>query len=186
MEDDLKNVMRIIDKHADKMPDGDYLELCNTMRDIYQAESDNTAETISARSLFPEGIPLEDLDIDNESRLHFYTNYENMMRCMDVQIKEDEIKMLDKAIKKIKMLRRMTPNVVSDALKHHYEVHFIYLDDYTADTFEAMVGTKDQLINICKSYMEMENRFRSLFRRNLNMRCVKIAEEIDMIRQGFI
>lgn len=186
MEDDLKNVMRIIDKHADKMPDGDYLELCNTMRDIYRAESDSTDETISARSLFPEGIPLEDLDIDNESRLHFYTNYENMMRCMDVQIKEDEIKMLDKAIKKIKMLRRMTPNVVSDALKHHYEVHFIYLDDYTADTFEAMVGTKDQLINICKSYMEMENRFRSLFRRNLNMRCVKIAEEIDMIRQGFI
>ena len=186
MEDDLKNVMRIIDKHSDKMPDGDYLELCNTMRDIYKSETENSTETISARSLFPEGMILEDLGIDDEARLHFHTAYENRMRYTDIHIKENEIKMLDKAIKNVKMLRRVTPNVVSEALKHHYETHFIYLDDYTAETFEAMVGSKSELMTICKAYMEVENMFRSLFIRNLNMRCVKIAEEIEMVRQGFI
>ena len=51
MEDDLKNLMRIIDKNSDKMPDGDYLELCNIMRDMYRAEADDETEPISARSL---------------------------------------------------------------------------------------------------------------------------------------
>ena len=47
-----KNLMRIIDKNSDKMPDGDYLELCNIMRDMYRAEADDETEPISARSLF--------------------------------------------------------------------------------------------------------------------------------------
>jgi len=34
--------------------------------------------------------------------------------------------------------------------------------------------------------MEMQNRFKSMYRRNLNLRCVKIGEEIHLIRQGFI
>ena len=109
-----------------------------------------------------------------------------MMRSTDIQLKEDEIKLLDKKIRGIKMLRRMTPAIMREAIKHYYEVHFIYLDDYTAETFEAMVGTRDQLMNICRSYMEMQNRFKSMYRRNLNLRCVKIGEEIHLIRQGFI
>lgn len=186
MEDDLKNAMRIIDKHSDKMPDGDYLELCNIMRDMYRAEADDETEPISARSLFPEGLTLEDIAVDNDTRLHYYTDCENMMRSTDIQLKEDEIKLLDKKIRGIKMLRRMTPTIMREAIKHYYEVHFIYLDDYTAETFEAMVGTRDQLMNICRSYMEMQNRFKSMYRRNLNLRCVKIGEEIHLIRQGFI
>jgi len=186
MEDDLKNAMRIIDKHSDKMPDGDYLELCNIMRDMYQAETYDETDPISARSLFPEGLTLEDIAVDNETRIHYYTDCENMMRSMDIQVKEDEMKMLNKKIKNIKMLRRVTPTIMYEAIKHHYEVHFIYIDDYTAETFEALVGTREQLMNICRSYMEMQNRFKSLYRRNLNLRCVKVGEEIELVRQGFI
>ena len=94
------------------MPDGDYLELCNIMRDMYRGEVDDETEPVSARSLFPEGLILEDIAVDNDTRLHYYTDCENMMRSTDIQLKEDEIKLLDKKIRGIKMLRRMTPAIM--------------------------------------------------------------------------
>ena len=34
--DDLRNVMRVIDQNSDKLPEGDYLELCNLLRNVFR------------------------------------------------------------------------------------------------------------------------------------------------------
>lgn len=186
MEDDLKHAMQIIDKHADKMPDGDYLELCNVMRDIYKSEVETITENITGRSIFPEGMMIDDVELDDESIRHFQNVYENAMRAFDVQLKEMEIKMIDKMIKNIKIIRRVTPKIRARALHHYYESHNIYLDDYTDETFERLVGDKHELKSICNGYVSTENRYRRTVVRDLHRRCAKICEEIELVRQGFI
>jgi hypothetical protein len=186
MEDDLKHAMQIIDKHADKMPDGDYLELCNVMRDIYKSEVETITENITGRSIFPEGMMIDDVELDVDSIHHFQNVYENAMRAFDVQLKEMEIKMIDKMIKNIKIIRRITPKIRARALHHYYESHNIYLDDYTDETFERLVGDKRELKSICNGYVSTENRYRRTLVRDLHRRCAKICEEIELVRQGFI
>jgi len=186
MEDDLKHAMQIIDKHADKMPDGDYLELCNVMRDIYKNEVETITDTITGRSIFPEGMLIDNIELDDESVRHFQNVYENSMRAFDVQLKEMEIKMIDKLIKNIKTIRRITPKIRTRALHHYYESHNIYIDDYTTETFEALVGDKHELRSICNGYIATENAYRRTVVRDLHRRCAKICEEIELVRQGFI
>lgn len=186
MNDDLKNAMRIIDKISDKIPEGDYLDLCNIMRDLYNRDDYDTELTVNARSLFPEPIFIDDIYLDDESISHFQTVYENSMRYVDVQAKENEIKMIDKMIKRIKLLHRMTPSVVRQAIRHYYESHGIYIYDYTPEMFESLVGDKHELRTICLGYMNTENTYRNTLIRNLQRRCAHITQEIDMVRQGFI
>ena len=187
MNDDLKNAMRIIDKNSDKIPEGDYLDLCNIMRDLYNKDDDSDTEpSVTARSLFPEPIFIDDIHLDDESISHFHTIYENNMRCVDVQVKKYEIKMIDKMIKRIKLLHRMTPSVVKQAIRHYYESHSIYIYDYSPEMFESLIGNKHELRSICLGYMNTENTYRHTLIRNLQRRCTRISEEIDLVRQGFI
>jgi hypothetical protein len=108
------------------------------------------------------------------------------MRAFDVQLKEMEIKMIDKLIKNIKTIRRITPKIRTRALHHYYESHNIYIDDYTTETFEALVGDKHELRSICNGYIATENAYRRTLVRDLHRRCAKICEEIELVRQGFI
>ena len=70
MNDDLRKVMCIIDKNSDKLPEGDYLELCNTMRDMYMTSVPESQRI--ARSVFEEGISLEDLYLTEDEMHYFY------------------------------------------------------------------------------------------------------------------
>lgn len=187
MDDFLKNAMQIIDKHSDKIPEGDYLKLCNILRDVYNRDaSDDEMQSITARSLFPESIFIDDMNLDDQMISHFQMMYENAIRCVDVQLKENEIKMIDKMIKRIKPIRRLTPSVVEKAIRLYYESHSIHVYDYTKDTFEAIIGDKDELRSICLGYMNTENRYRNTLIQNLYERCAHINEEIAMVRQGYI
>ena len=106
MNDELKTVMRLIDKNSDKLPEGDYLELCNTMRDIYRGYAPEPP--IIARSVFEEGISLEDVELGEDELRYFYEHYEHRMRTIDVRLKRAELDMINKIIKESAPIRRIT------------------------------------------------------------------------------
>jgi hypothetical protein len=186
MEDELMKAMRIIDKHSDKMPEGDYLSLCNIMRDVYKGATPDTPEPVGARSVFPEAILVDDVELDDESVMYFQTHYENKMRCVDIDIKQAEMKIIDNIIKNTKIIQKTTTSVMRLAIRYYCESHNLYLDDYSAEEYLTYLGTRRDLDSICRSFIATENRYRNTLIRDLHRRWTSISDEIDLIRRGYI
>jgi hypothetical protein len=187
MEEDLKNAMRIIDKYSDKIPEGDYLELCNSMRDAYNQHEMQQTQNYVARSIFPENLHINDVRVDDEESLvYFYEVFEERMRKIDVTLKRQEMRSITRIVHGLPPLRRRTNKITEEVIRHFCNIHNVEIPEYTAECFEEFIAPKDQLDKLCFDYMNTENKFREMLIRDLNTRHGELGLDIDVINGGVI
>lgn len=93
----IKKIMTLIDDHSDELPEGDYLEICNKLRDMFLNRYDRPNRR--TRTL-PRTLQLNPMDMIYE-------------RCM-VLVRER--KKLKRSFKDVKIRRRVTSRVKREAL----------------------------------------------------------------------
>lgn len=184
MNDDLKTVMRLIDKNSDKLPEGDYLELCNTMRDIYRGYTPEPPRI--GRSVFEEGISLEDVVLGEEELRYFYEHYEHRMRTIDIRLKRAELDMINKIIKESAPIRRITKKVQTQVIDHFCKINELNLPENTIECFNTHTNDWSEIEDLCPGYVSTENKFNEFIIRDLNTRARELSGEMEMICDGFI
>jgi len=184
MNDELKTVMRLIDKNSDKLPEGDYLELCNTMRDIYRGYTPEPPRI--ARSVFEEGISLEDVELGEDELRYFYEHYEHRMRTIDVRLKRAELDMINKIIKESAPIRRITKKVQTQVIDHFCKINELNLPENTIECFNTYTSAWSEIEDLCPGYVSTENKFNEFIIRDLNTRARELSGEMGLIGDGFI
>ena len=72
--EDLQNAMRVIDDNSDKLPEGDYLKLCNYLKNVYKQEAKKDINTLVDYDTFNINVPGQDDQVLD----YFYDHYYQM------------------------------------------------------------------------------------------------------------
>jgi hypothetical protein len=184
--EDLRAVMQIIDKNSPSLPEGDYLELCNRMKNLYKVKG-------GYRTLFNYDNPIINPNavVHGDAVVYFEDYYYDAALVLDKHYLGMQMEYLLSEKDMYKPLKRMTKSVKRDAIIHYCNLHNILLDEYTEENLKVyhneygfILGDEnvsfDQSIKqMYKSYVFIENEFRYNTRRLIEKRIERIEALID-------
>jgi len=180
--EELRNVMRVIDENSHRLPEGDYLTMCNLMRKIYNHKQSEEWTTLVDYELFDVYTPNESDDVLDHFHDYFYNisiNNEETYLRIQIEYLQDEL-INNKPIK------RVTNYVKHNAIKQYCEInHFIlnrydeehlrqYMDEQQCDIGPAGTPFKKGVKTIYKSYIAIENTYRELYCEAIKKRIRKL------------
>jgi len=187
--EDLRNVMRLIDIHNDKIPEGDYLELCNSLHNVFKERETRDMSTLVNYEQFNIVIP----DVSGEILDHFYDHYYNVLLEYERDFLIAQRLYLNNELDTNRPIQRISKTIKNRAIAHYCHLHSIHLDLYDAEHLKRYhdennydigeSGTKFEtgLAMMYKSYMAVENDFRSTYCHALRDRLDKINAWIDKL-----
>jgi hypothetical protein len=175
--DKLRRIMRIVDEHSHKIPEGDYLELCNVMRDLYQEKDDDDRASSSVFS----GFTVEEIGIEAEASEYFQDVFEERINDMDILLKQNEMDRIKKLIYELRPVRRITTKIKRDVIRHFANINQIVLPENTIEYFELYMNHDFNLKQMCRNYIDIENEFRRMSIEDLNYRYRELQSQIDRI-----
>lgn len=188
--DELQNVMRIIDSNSDKLPEGDYLELCNSLGKVYKQKEKP-----------PFIFDYEPFNLIIRSRNPLLETY-FYDYCYDeaIQMDYDYLKYieayLEEEISRNTPLIRITKNIKREAIYHHCKMNNIILEEYTIENLKKYseennidigegIKPYEKLVrSMCKTYMYVENQMRAKYIIQVREKLKKIhgwLEDLDEI-----
>ena len=167
--EDLKNVMQIIDQNSDKLPEGDYLELCNLLRSIFRKEERRIVNTTFDYDNFDIHIPGQHPHVTD----YFYDNYFTTSLNHDRHFLRHQIWYLESELENNRPLQRISKYVKEDAIIHYCSMNDIHIDRYNEEclkeykinngTYTDDTTFKKYIYAICKGYMQIENIYRAMY-----------------------
>jgi hypothetical protein len=186
--DDLKNVMRVIDKNSDKLPEGDYLELCNLLRNVFRNQERKEMNNLFDYENFHIHVNGQSDDVlDYFYDIYFQTSLDN--ECMFLK---SQMTYLESELEIYRPIQRISKNVKLDAIRHYCSLNKISIRHYTPDTFREYqmqnnLYTDEKkfqkgLRNICKGFIHMENTYRTMYRGIIMDRIEKIEGWMEEIQ----
>jgi hypothetical protein len=183
--EDLRDAMRIIDENSDKLSEGDYLKLCNSLKNVYRCEERKDLDNLIDFESFNLYVPGEnDEFLDYFDTFYYQTSLDNEQLFLKTQMNY-----LESELEIHRPIRRTTKTITSDALRHYCYMNNITLTQYTPELFknyQILHNTyisegkfKKGLQNICKSFIRVENTYRNLARGAIMDRIEKIERWIE-------
>jgi len=192
----LLKVQSILDGNSSKFKDGEYLEVCNLLRDVFKSKTQssnlitpNTTRDFSGvlRTRITENR-LANFGIPREAVIrHFQNDYIYKFLVIKGENIESEYYRLEQLIDKIKFLNRRSPWVKNQTVKHWAAMNKVHLPDYTPKELRnylasngLTIGEPEQSFeyafkNLCNIFMEVENLHREAYKDRLMQR----MDELD-------
>ena len=170
--------MRIIDEHADKLPEGAYLEVCNHLQHAYRERTKRDMATIVDYENFD--ILLDDQPDDVLD--HFYDYYYNISLMNEESFLLAQKRYLHAELDSNEPVRRTTKSIKIEAIKQYCILHNIVLDHYDEEHLRMYLdqsgcdlgdpGTSFEkgLKNMYKSYIALENNYRLTYSSSIKRR----------------
>ena len=197
----LLKVQSILDGNSSKFKDGEYLEVCNLLRDVFKSKpqssnliTPNTTRDFSGvlRTRITENR-LANFGIPREAVIrHFQNDYIYKFLVIKGENIESEYYRLEQLIDKIKFLNRRSPWVKNQTVKHWAAMNKVHLPDYTPKELRnylasngLTIGEPEQSFeyafkNLCNIFMEVENLHREAYKDRLMQR----MDELDDAEEG--
>ena len=197
----LLKVQSILDGNSSKFKDGEYLEVCNLLRDVFKSKTQssnlitpNTTRDFSGvlRTRITENR-LANFGIPREAVIrHFQNDYIYKFLVIKGENIESEYYRLEQLIDKIKFLNRRSPWVKNQTVKHRAAMNKVHLPDYTPKELRnylasngLTIGEPEQSFeyafkNLCNIFMEVENLHREAYKDRLMQR----MDELDDAEEG--
>jgi hypothetical protein len=170
--DELLEVMQIIDRNSDKLPEGDYLEICNHLKKVFSKRSDPEFFFDYENFEIPVMGPTEDI------HEYFYNYYMNQALGLDSEYLSGQIDYLRKEFTQMEPLKRKTKHVKDIAVKHYCLSNNLIPEEHTP---ESLGLTNEDVVSMTKSYMDIENSFRDKYRRIIERRLDSLEEAEDKL-----
>jgi hypothetical protein len=168
--DDLRNAMKIIDENSDKLPEGDYLRLCNLLKNVYKQEDQRDFNTLFDYESFNLYVPGQ----NDQTLDHFYDHYFAASLDNDKYFLKTQKRFLEDELDENKPIKRISKYVKRDAIQHYCIINAISLPEYTPDNlkiyqktnnvFKSEKSFRDFLQRLCKGYIHIENTYRIMYR----------------------
>ena len=171
---ELKNIMEIIDRHSNVIPEGDYLKICNNMREVYRVKE--------GRSTF---FDYNDTILSDSSGVYFEMEFMERARELDYDYLEHQLEYLISEKERSLPFQRISKTIKTLVVKHYCEYCEIELDHYSPEKLKEFLGknniiSEEKFDNFfkgkCRSYLHMENQFRNKYIVALNRRIEYIRE----------
>ncbi len=197
----LLKVQSILDGNSSKFKDGEYLEVCNLLRDVFKSKTQssnlitpNTTRDFSGvlRTRITENR-LANFGIPREAVIrHFQNDYIYKFLVIKGENIESEYYRLEQLIDKIKFLNRRSPWVKNQTVKHWAAMNKVHLPDYAPKELRnylasngLTIGEPEQSFeyafkNLCNIFMEVENLHREAYKDRLMQR----MDELDDAEEG--
>ncbi len=197
----LLKVQSILDGNSSKFKDGEYLEVCNLLRDVFKSKTQssnlitpNTTRDFSGvlRTRITENR-LANFGIPREAVIrHFQNDYIYKFLVIKGENIESEYYRLEQLIDKIKFLNRRSPWVKNQTVKHWAAMNKVHLPDYTPKELRKYLASNGLTIgepeqsfeyafkNLCNIFMEVENLHREAYKDRLMQR----MDELDDAEEG--
>ena len=183
--EDLQNVMRVIDKNSDKLPEGDYLELCNLLRNVFRNEERKVVNTIFNYENFDLYVPGQHPRVTD----YFFDNYFTTSINHDRTFLRSQIAYLEGELEYSRPLQRISKYVKQDALIHYCSMNAINIDECNEESlkqYKINNGTyaddrtfKKYIYTICKGYMHIDNIYRVMYSNLILDRIERLSACLD-------
>ena len=180
--EELRDVMRLIDENAVKLPEGDYLKICNSLQKLFRSR-----EAIEMSPIFDYENFNFYLETENDTALdYFHDHYYTKSLEYDEEFLEIQLRYLQEQYESYRPFKRMTKRIRTDAIKHYCWMHNIYLERYNPeylkkhhdehgyDLGERELTFEDNLQFMYKSYFRIANQYRELYQEAIQNKMEKI------------
>ena len=158
----IQKIMTLVDDHSDELPEGDYLEICNKLKDMFL----NRHNTRRPRTL-PRSLQPNPMDVIYE-------------RCM-VLVRER--KRLKRSLNQVKIKHRITARVKREALDSYCDALNLPYCETLQDLQE--LGHASNSNDFFKDYMNLINGYLRGLRERYIVECDNIENEI-LVYSNFV
>ena len=167
--DDLLKAMQLIDKHSDKIPEGDYLDICNRLKNAYNKRTD------PVYFFDYEDFAILPIGPTAETFQYFHDYYFDKALNLDSDFIQGQISHLQKEFEDARPIRRITKNVREKVMRHYCNIHGI-------DVEEVQIGfSKRDWDMMSKAYIDVENDFRAKYRESIEKRIQWLEQSDDRL-----
>ena len=166
---DLLRAMQLIDKFSNKIPEGDYLELCNCLKTAYNKRVDPVYFFDYDTFMIPEIGPSED------TYRYFYDHYFDRALNIDSDFIQGQITYLQKELVEAQPIKRITKKVKERVIRHYCHMNGLGDEDV-----EIEFPEKD-LQSMCRAFVDTENEFRHRYRTAIEKRLEWLEQSDDRL-----
>lgn len=163
--------MHLIDKHSDKIPEGDYLEICNNLKKAY------TTRTDPLLFFDYENIRICPDDGDLNIAYFYIDHYFERAIDTDGDFIQSQINYLENEISLHSPLQRISKSLRERVLRQYCTIGGVD-PEVRYQHFNKQFITK-----CCRVYIELENEFRSRYREAIMKRIYILEETIENLTQ---
>jgi hypothetical protein len=163
----IKKIMTLIDKNSQALPEGDYLEICDALKEVYDEPSSDPV-------IFKRPVMLDLADEDDSSTRHFHDYYNDYAHSIECDYAHTQIEILDKMCVDMRPLRYVTAPLKDMALRHYCSINHLHdielteegLRKYLEDSGNVLSATHERrgfkaaVKEMYKSFLVLENTFR--------------------------
>lgn len=161
--EDLTEAMQLIDKHVDKLPEGDYIKICNHLKKAYNKRNDPTY-LFNYENFSVPPIGEHELEIR-----YFYDYYFDKALNLESDYIEGQIDYLKRELSYYQPIRRISKSVREDV-----ELHYLYIYGTEIDPQVK----KKEFDTLCRSFIQIENNFREKYRNEV-LKKIECLEDHD-------
>jgi hypothetical protein len=167
--DNLQKVMQIIDKHSDSFAEGEYLEVCNLLKDAYNKRTDPVY-------LFDyDNFTIPPIGTSSLIFQYFYDYYFEKGLNMDSDFIQGQLEYLNREYEMAGPIRRITQKVRDKVERHCCSMHGFIPGE---STLEEIGIDPLEFRKLCKIYVSIENDFRAKYRETVERR-IRWLEDAD-------
>lgn len=162
----IKKIMTLIDKNSQALPEGDYLEICQALKEAYQEPSNPV-------SIFRDAV-MDDLGDDDDSTSYFTEYYNDYAFSIECDYNHTQIEILEKMCADMKPLSYATATIKDLAIRHYCSINHIHDIEFTEEGLRRYLedsgnvlsathekrGFKAAVKEMYKSFLVLENTFR--------------------------
>jgi hypothetical protein len=164
--DSLVSLMQSIDLISKSIPEGEYLKMCNDMKDIYKVIPRPTSPGAHLpRVRTPRRLPESDTESDSEDddddfrlETRFVVERHELERLVNfIREYEDEIKRVQSRLRYLKIKQRITAGVRRDAIRERAQQLGFRMRELTIEELRAKGHHIPDERGFYKSYLERQN-----------------------------
>jgi hypothetical protein len=159
----LTQLMSLIDLNSKSLPEGDYLEMCNRMKDIYKVVPRPTSPEAALpriqtrvpfqpRRPFPESDSEEEQNNEGDQITEQINQYAHAIGQANRQLRQRESR-----LKYLKIKQRVTAAVRRDAVRERAQQLGIRLREYTLEELRAKGHNVSDERSFYRSYLDRSN-----------------------------
>ena len=159
----LTQLMSLIDLNSKSLPEGDYLEMCNRMKDIYKVVPRPTSPEAALprvrtqvpfepRRPFPESDSEEEQNNEGDQITEQINQYAHAIGQATRQIRQRESR-----LKYLKIKQRVTAAVRKDAVRERAQQLGIRLREFTLEELRAKGHNVSDERSFYRSYLDRSN-----------------------------
>ena len=157
--EDLRSVMSIIDRYTESISEGDYLELCNKLRDAYNKRSDPVY-------MFDyENFAIPPVGPDARTLQYFYSTYYDRGIQLDMDFVYEQIMYLGRELESNQPLKRVSPRI-----KEQVKFHYCKMRGIDRSELSDEVMKHKDFKTTCRTFLYLENSFRAKYRDGIEQR----------------